>query len=912
MRIIIIDGNSLINRAYYAMQRPMITKSGLYTQGVYGFLNMLNKINADYRPDYIAVAFDRKAPTFRHMEYADYKAGRKKMPPELAMQLPLLKEVLTAMNVKILEIDGFEADDIIGTVARRAESEGLEPLIISGDKDELQLATKKTKVLITKKGISEFDLYDEAAMYEKYGFSPEQFIDFKGLMGDTSDNIPGIPGVGEKTALKLVQDFGSIENLLANTDKIASKTLKDKIEENAQLAMMSKRLATINTEVPIEIDLEEFRTEEPDYDTLIDLYIKLEFNSFLKKLQLQRPVKAEIPLKESEALHERHAVTETKDRTGLKQILISRENDLALLREDLKEDQVITIKVFNDRNHKDIPTIYGINILSTNASYFIKTEGTGLLPHLGEIMLREGIRLAGHDLKSDYYALMANGFDLLPGSSKTNSIFETEFDTSIAQYLIDPSRSEYSLKSLMIEYFHEDLVDEAAFLSENGQIGFLSQSEQKYMDYGAKWCVSIEKLIGVLRDKLHREDLETVYYKVELPLIEVLASMECCGFAVDRNELMDAGVTIGEKIDELTVRIYELAGEEFNINSPQQLGAILFDKLGLPYGKKTKRGYATGIEVLEKLKDDYEIVSLILDFRMYSKLKSTYIEGLLPLIHKDNKIHAHFQQTVAATGRISCTEPNLQNIPIRQELGRKLRRAFVPENEEYVLVGADYSQIELRLLAHMSQDPLLIEAFNHGDDIHKITASRVFGVPEDQVTPLMRSNAKAVNFGVIYGMSGFGLSTELKITRREAEKYIGEYFKKHTKVKEYLDGQVASCREKGYVTTLMGRKRIVHEINASNYMVRQFGERLAMNSPLQGSAADIIKLAMIRVYRGLAAEKTKSKLILQVHDELIIQTHRSELEKVKKLLKESMENAVTLSVALISEVSEGKNWYDLK
>lgn len=922
MKIIIIDGNSLINRAYYALQRPMITKSGLYTQGVYGFLNMLNKIKTDYKPDYITVAFDRKAPTFRHLEYAEYKAGRKKMPPELAMQLPLLKEVLAAMKVKMLELDSFEADDIIGTVAKKAEAEGLEPLIITGDKDELQLATEKTKVLITKKGISEFELYDEAAMFEKYGFSPEQFIDFKGLMGDSSDNIPGIPGVGEKTALKLIQEYGSVANLIANVDQITSKSLKDKIEENAQLALMSRRLATINTEVPIEIDFEEYKSEEPDYDALIDLYIKLEFNSFLKKLQPQRqgrPSTDVLPAVKELAdyslvgeNHSLHNITEAKDRTGLKQILISREKELDFLREDLKKDQNIILKVFNDHNHKDIPLIYGISILSTNASYFIQTEGTDLLRFLGEIILRDGIRISGHNLKDDYYALLANGISQSSSSEKPDTVFDTEFDTVIAQYLLDPSRSDYGMKTLMLEYFHEDMEEEAGFLSNYGQIGFLAQSEQQYMDYGTKWCTSVEKLINVLSHKLTHEDLEAVFYEVELPLVEVLASMECHGFAVDRKELMDAEVIISEKINELTGKIYELAGEEFNINSPMQMGVILFEKLELPYGKKTKRGYATGIEILERLRDDYEIVRLILEYRMYSKLKSTYIEGLLPLIHKDNKIHAHFQQTVAATGRISCTEPNLQNIPIRQELGRKLRKAFVTESEDYVLVGADYSQIELRILAHLSQDPLLIDAFNHGDDIHKITASKVFGVPEDQVTPLQRSNAKAVNFGVIYGMSGFGLSTELNITRKEAERYIGEYFKKYTKVKDFLEGLVASCKEKGYVTTIMKRKRIIHEINASNYMVRQAGERLAMNSPIQGSAADIIKLAMIKVYQELNREKMKSKLILQVHDELIIQTHKTELEKIKKLLEDNMEHAVKLSVTLTSDLSTGKNWYDLK
>ncbi len=889
MKMIIIDGNSLINRAYYAMQRPMMTKTGLYTQGVYGFLNILNRLRTDYQPDYIAVTFDRKAPTFRHIEYADYKAGRKKMPPELAMQIPLLKEVLDAMNIKILEMDGYEADDIIGTVAKRAEAEGLETMIITGDKDELQLATERTKVLITKKGISEFDLYDQAAIMEEYGFSPEQFIDFKGLMGDPSDNIPGIPGVGEKTALKLIHEFGSVANLIANVDKVESKSIKSKIEDNAQLALMSRRLATINTEVPIEIDFEEFKAEEPDYNVLIDQYIKLEFNSFLKKMPIGKKEK-------------------TVSRSTVKQIQITDEIGMKVLKDELQNNPNIIIKVFNDHNHIDKPTIYGISILSTDACFFIKPDSINLLHSLLQL-LQDDVKISGHNLKEDYYALLSNNnFDTLA----KDVFFNTEFDTMIAQYLIDTSRSNYSLKSLMLEYFHEQMEEEADFLKENGQLGFLPQSEQAFMDYGIKWCLSVEKLIHVLNEKLIEEELHSVFNDIELPLIEVLASMENIGFAVDRKELTDSGDTIGEKIKELTVKIYSLAGEEFNINSPQQLGVILFERLGIPYAKKTKRGYATGAEVLEKIKDDYEIVELILEYRMYSKLKSTYIDGLLPLIHRDNKIHAHFQQTVASTGRISCTEPNLQNIPIRHELGRKLRKAFIPESEEYILVSADYSQIELRILAHLSQDPLLIEAFNQGADIHKITASKVLGIPEDQVTARERSNAKAVNFGIIYGMSGFGLSTELNITRKEAERYIQEYFKKYTKVKEFLDGLVASCREKGYVTTISKRKRIIHEINASNYMVRQAGERLAMNSPIQGSAADIIKIAMIKVYSELNRRNLKSKLILQVHDELIIQAHISELDTVKDLIAANMENAVKLSVRLTSEVSTGKNWYELK
>lgn len=891
-RIIVIDGNSLINRAYYAMQKPMITKDGLYTQGVYGFLNMLNKIHVDYEPDYLAVAFDRKAPTFRHIEYTEYKAGRKKMPPELAMQMPLLKEVLEAMNIKMLEIDGFEADDIIGTVAREAEAYGLSPLIITGDKDELQLATKITKVLITKKGISDFDLYDEDEMIEKYGFTPEQFIDYKGLMGDQSDNIPGIPGVGEKTAQKLILEYGSVIGLLENVESISNLKLRQKIEDNAQLAMMSRRLATINTNVPIEINFDEFKVEEPNYDELVSLYLKLEFNSFLKKLQVPSG-KLETKLGAVKPLEKKEVTT----------IVVSDEKGFDEFEQAANLAQNSVLKVFHDQNHKGTPMVYGISILLTDTCYYLQTEGTNLLERFNSLIGKGLLQLAGHNLKADYYALMANG---LEGEIKTY------FDTAIAKYLLEPSRSNYELKNIILEYFHEEFPSEAEFISNNGQVDFLTGVELKYSEFGTKWCSTVSELIGLLREKLTEEDLDSVFYEVELPLIEVMASMESIGFAIDRKELTDAGASITLQIQQISMRIYELAGQEFNINSPAQLGEILFEKLGLPVGKKTKRGYSTGADILEKLKDKHEIIDFILEYRTLSKLNSTYIEGLLPLIHKDGKIHAHFQQTVAATGRISCTEPNLQNIPIRQELGRKLRKAFIPESEDYILVGADYSQIELRVLAHMSQDASLIEAFNQDEDIHKITASKVFGVPQDQVTSLQRSNAKAVNFGVIYGMSGFGLSTELNITRKEAEKYIDEYFKKYIQVKEFMDHLVKTCKKDGFATTIMNRKRVIPEINASNYMVRQLGERLAMNSPIQGSAADIIKMAMIKVYSQLRKEETKSKLILQVHDELIIQTHKDEFEKIKKLLVENMENAVKLSVKLAVDLNTGNNWYELK
>ncbi|MGI6731325.1 MAG: DNA polymerase I [Anaerovoracaceae bacterium] len=910
MKLIIIDGNSLINRAYYAMPKPMITKNGLYTHGVYGFINMLNRMITDYSPDYMAIAFDKKAPTFRHLEYAEYKAGRKKMPPELAMQLPLLKEVLSAMKIKVLEMDGFEADDIIGTIAKRAEENKLEPVIVTGDKDELQLASEMTKVVITKKGISQFELYDKEAMLEKYGFTPEQFIDYKGLMGDSSDNIPGIPGVGEKTAQKLILQFGTIANLLNNLDEVSNAKLRDRIEEHAQVALMSRRLATINTEVPIDIDFEEFKMEEPDYNELISLYAKLEFNSLLKKLKIPESYKATEQRVDASDLVD--GALETSADT-VNEMLVQQESDLSLLEKDLKEDSSIILKVFSDHNHKDLPLIYGISIMSNKNCYYIKGTDREFLEQLKDMMTRFNVRISGHNLKNDYYVLMAN--DLVGNWDEKNkgTLLDTAFDTAVAQYLLEPARSNYDLSTMLLEYYHEDLPSEAEFMKENAQIDFLSDttSDANYMSYGTKWCLAVNKIRTILEEKLKTHELESVYIDIELPLIEVLASMEYNGFAVDRKELTDAGEKITIEIEKLKSKIYELAGEEFNINSPAQLGVILFEKLGLPAGKKTKRGYSTSVEVLDKLKDDYEIVQLILEYRMHAKLNGTYIEGMLPLIHKDNKIHAHFQQTVAATGRISCTEPNLQNIPIRHELGRRLRKAFVPESPDYILVGADYSQIELRVLAHMSEDPTLIDAFNREEDIHKITASKIFGIPEDQVTSLQRSNAKAVNFGVIYGMSGFGLSKELNITRKKAEQYIDEYFKKYAMVESFMKAQVELCKANGYVTTIMNRKRFINDINARNYMARQAAERLAMNSPIQGSAADIIKIAMVEVYRELNKRRKRSKLILQVHDELIIHTHKDELEAVKKLLVDSMENAVKLKVKLSVDLDTGNNWYEL-
>lgn len=882
--IVIIDGNSLINRAYYAMQRPMITKEGIYTQGIYGFINMLTKIKNDYEPGYMAVAFDLKSPTFRHLEYKEYKAGRKKMPPELAMQMPIMKDILRAMNIKILEEEGFEADDIIGTVAREAEEAGLAPLIITGDKDELQLATDITKVLITRKGISQFDLFDRQAMIDKYGFTPQQFIDFKGLMGDQSDNIPGIPGVGEKTAQKLILQFGSMDNIIANTDKISAKKLREKIEENVQLAVMSKRLATINVYVPLELDFEELRFGEPDIDALVEIYTKLEFNSFLKKMDVSAVKGAA-----------------SEKMPDMEQVEITMADGYDALKL-LDAGNPVILKVLGDNNHRAAPEIYGICVMSSGRYMYINGQNKELVEAFIEYANENNLRFMGHDLKNDYYMLMNHGLKEC----------STYFDTAVGQYVLDSGRSNYDIKTLAYEYFHENIENEKDLMENSGQMDLFSDKAEQYSQFGLKWCGTVRSLTDVQKEKVREAELETVLYEVELPLIEVMASMEYEGVVCDREELKSLGSIITEKVTDITGKIYRLAGEEFNINSPAQLGPILFEKLGLTAGKKTKRGYSTSADVLEKISDEHPIVPLILEYRTLTKLNSTYIEGLLPLISEKNTIHAHFNQTVTTTGRISCTEPNLQNIPIRQEFGRQLRKAFVPRNDRHILVGADYSQIELRVLAHMAEDQVLIDAFNNGEDIHRSTAANVLGVNPEDITVEERSRAKAVNFGVIYGMSSFGLSSELQITRKEADNYIKAYFAKHTAVKDFMDGQVEFCKENGYVTTMLGRKRYINEIAASNFMTRQVGERLAMNSPIQGSAADIIKIAMIKVYNALKAADMKSKLILQVHDELIIDTCIDEQQQVERLLVENMEAAVEMKTNLVADLNSGANWYELK
>lgn len=898
-RIIIIDGNSLMNRAYFAIQTPMRTKEGLTTHGIYGFLNMLSKIEKDYPYNYIVVTFDKKAPTFRHKQYAEYKANRKSMPDDLREQFPILKDILSAMNIQMIEEEGFEADDLIGTIARIAEEDGLSPLIITGDKDALQLASEKTHVLITKTGISKFEIYDESEMINKYGLTPLQFIDLKALMGDKSDNIPGVPGIGEKTGIKLIAEYGSLENLLNSLDELKGKT-KESLQENKMVALMSQKLATIHRFVPVDIDISNYHTKEPDYEKLKKIYQKLEFKAFLKKLPKEYTSEEKRDSKNFELA--------LKDR---KYINIINYADITSFFNRNTGD--IYIYSFLDTGRNAAPTVYGIGIMSPNEVGYIDCGlNLEVMDYLIEFLSNHKIPLKGHSLSDIYYIFLNRIYNSIELKERLNIndgfYFNSAGDSAISSYVLNPSQNRYDFESIYLETFGVALDTDK--LDVSGQMSLLDDSEKYFTA-----CSYVADVFDVLfkehERKIEENKLEKIYRNVELPLIEVMASMSAYGFSVKPQVLTEIGSQLNLKISDLIAKIHEWAGEDFNINSTQQLGVILFEKLGLKSLKKTKTGYSTSADILEKIKDSHPIIPLILEYRTLSKINSTYVEGLLPLVSGDGKIHANFQQTATATGRISCTDPNLQNIPIRQELGRSVRKAFVP-CDDYVLTGADYSQIELRILAHLSGEPHLIEAFKNGLDIHKITASKVFGVPLDQVTTLQRSNAKAVNFGVIYGMSGFGLSEELSIDIKTAGSYIKDYFDTNPEVAKLMEELKKEVKEKGYATTIFGRKRYIPEMNSSNFMVRQAGERLAMNTPIQGSAADIIKLAMIATYRSLVKENNGTRLILQIHDELIIETPKEYEVRSKEILKGAMENAAQLKIKLEVDIHTASDWYGLK
>ncbi|MCG8538927.1 MAG: DNA polymerase I [Clostridia bacterium] len=890
-RLVIIDGNSLINRAFYALP-DLVTREGIHTNGVFGFVKMINKVQEDYRPDYLSVAFDLKAPTFRHIQYKEYKAQRKKMPNELAQQMPILKDILDAYKIHRTELEGFEADDLIGTIAKLCAEKGLEVIIVTGDRDALQLVSENIKVMITKKGISNLEVYDRDMVKEKYGVTPERIIDFKGLVGDKSDNIPGVPGIGEKTASKLLNEFSTVEELIMNVDNISSKSHREKIRDNAEIALLSKRLATIKIDIPLDIDIEELRLVEPDNEKLIELFKKYEFNSLIKTL-----------------IREGENGEEISGGTNIKEVNIEVVENVDRLNEIINRIQTVksfAMKIFKEDNNLKADKILGISLcLDSDNNYYIDVkENEELLFSLKEVFENEEIKKSGHGLKKEVISLLR--YDI--------TLMGIEFDTFIASYLLEPSRSDYDVSDLAGQYLGIKISSQEELLGKGKHAKkFSDLSDSELSKYGGDCCAVVVNVKKLLSEELDKLELSNLFKEVEMPLIEVLANLEYEGFKVDTDVLKRLDDEFTAKIEEITNQIYGLAGEEFNINSPKQLGVILFEKLGLPVIKKTKTGYSTSHDVLEKLLKRHPIVPLLIDYRQIVKLKSTYVDGLFNLINPITaKIHSSFNQTVTVTGRISSTEPNLQNIPIKLEMGRRIRKVFVASDKNHSLIDADYSQIELRVLAHMSGDKNLIGAFGEDEDIHTLTASQVFNIPIDKVTSLERSRAKAVNFGIVYGISDFGLATNLNIIRKEAKKYIDQYFKKYEGVKAYMDNEVKKGKEMGYVTTILNRRRYIPELKSNNFNLRSFGERTAMNTPIQGSAADIIKIAMIKVFNELRRRNLKSKLILQVHDELIIDAYDDEIDEVKELLRENMEKAVELRVPLKVDMNVGDNWYSTK
>lgn len=872
MKLVLIDGNSLLFRAFYAMQ-PMVTKDGTFTQGVFGFLNMLERIRKEYAPERMAVCFDKKGGTFRHEAYADYKAGRRKTPVELLSQFPLLHEVLEAMDIEILELDRYEADDLLGTVSKAAEGEGMETFIFTSDKDALQLIGENTRVVLTKKGVTDLVTYTPESFLEEYGIRPEQFVDLKALMGDSSDNLKGVTGVGLKKGTQLLVTYGSLDGIYEHKDEIKGK-LGENIRAEEEQARMTRFLATIDREAPLEFSFDDMEYAHPDEERLIEIYRKLEFRSFLEKLG-KGAGKAE-------------------------------NSDLKTLREipwedffEKSEGEPIIIDMVTNNDHLSKPAVSSVRIMAEKEGlYAVKTLCFGEEKEALKPLSESGRSLVGHSLRSALYTLAAYDLPLLP----------VLHDTEVAEYLIDPNRSKYPLSRLGRVYAEISLEEEEK--GKKAQTTLLPEEENRE---------EIVKRLSVLVASYHGQEerlrdlgLTEVYETCEKPLIPLMVHMERDGVAFRPELLTESREAIDARLEELEEQIYEAAGKKFNILSPKQLGIVLFEDLSIPYpkGKKTS-SYSTAQDILDRIKEEYPIAADVLEYRKYAKLKSTYIDGLESLVAEDGRIHPHFNQTVAATGRLSCTEPNLQNIPIRDRFGRGIRKAFVAA-DGCRFIGADYSQIELRILAALSGDEALIESFRKGEDIHRRTASRVFGIPFDEVTPLDRSRAKAINFGIIYGMSAFGLSEDLHIPVGEADRYIHDYFEKHPKVKEYLDGLIEEGKEKLEVRTLMGRIRQIPEFRSSRYNERQLAQRLAMNTPIQGSAADIMKLAMIRVGKALEEQGLHSKLILQIHDELIIEAREKEAEKVREILREGMEGAVSLAVALPVEINEGLTLYDLK
>ena len=912
-RLLIIDGNSIMNRAFYGiMSSKMLTApDGTYTNALYGFLSILFKELEELKPTHIAVAFDLKAPTHRHKIYNEYKAGRHAMPEELKAQMPLIKEILRDMNITILEKEGYEADDILGTISKRAEKQDINVTILSGDRDTFQLATEKITIRIprTKAGKTEEEDFDISKVKETYGINPKQLIEVKGLMGDTSDHIPGVPGVGEKNALKLIQEYGTLDKVYESVQKedtTIKGALKEKLINNKELAYLSRTLGEILLDAPIDISMDDLVIKEWNNDKVIEKFKNLRFNRFIERFDLKNL---------SDSLTEKKNLEDWFD---IKDIDFDKIEDLSKEIEFIyNEKKLIYFFEYSecDGNYIINKNITAMSIYNKNDNeviyiYNIK-DMNKLIKIIKPLYESEEIEKIGYDLGLDYVILKQYGVDYK----------NLNYDIKIAGYDLNPT-SKNKLEELASNYLEKDIETYIEYKSgtvkeENEQINLFDKINDKSGNENAKYILAtrvyaIGQLHPIMTEKLKEINAYELFNEIEMPVVTVLASMQYEGMYVDKEALEDFGKELKTQIDLLTNEIYELAGEEFNINSHQQLGNILFEKLKLPSKKKTKTGYSTDVEVLEKIRFSHPIVAKVLEYRTLTKLNSTYVEGLIPYINKETKkIHSYFHQTITATGRISSTEPNLQNIPTRAELGKNIRKAFKPKDGN-VYIDADYSQIELRVLAHISQDKNMLEAFRNGEDIHKQAASKVLGIPIEEVTKEQRSSAKAVNFGIVYGISDFGLANQLGVSNKEAKEYINQYLNKYSGIKHFMDEIVESAKTKGYVETLFHRRRYIPELKSNNYMVRQFGARVAMNTPIQGTAADIMKVAMKNVFKELQENKINAKIILQVHDELLLEVSEEDKDEAKNILQTCMMNAAKLSIPLEVEVSEGKDWYTAK
>lgn len=902
-KLVLIDGHSILNRAFYGVPE-LSNAQGLHTNAIYGFLNILFKILEEEKPEYLAVAFDVHAPTFRHQMYEAYKGTRKPMPEELREQVPVIKEVLRAMQIQLMECAGLEADDILGTLAKKAEAEGMEVSLVSGDRDLLQIASEHIKIRIpkTRMGRTEIEDYYATDVERVYQVNPKQFIELKALMGDTADNIPGVPKVGEKTATSLMVEYGSLENIYAHVEEISKKSIRESLKENRELADLSLKLATIKTDCEICLEYDKAKAEGYYTPEAYALLKQLEFKNMLSRFDCT----------------DSHSETgEAVERTF--RMVEDEEEALRLLQEAQRADRVGILLALEREK------LLGAAVsVSEESTFFfpirqenVRTEQEGQIDlwsfcrtdmpqeEPGSERLQKALyqlsaktNLAAFDIKKQYGYL-------------SRESTEGYFDVLIAAYLMNPLKNDYDLEAIASEQLSLVIPGYTELFGKLEQEQAWQEKPEEFVKYYCYGAYVARKAAGVLEQKLQESGMDRLMAEIEMPLSLVLYDMEQEGVAVRPDELKAYGEALVSRIQELEKSIHQQAGVDFNINSPKQLGEVLFDTMKLPGGKKTKTGYSTKADLLEKLAPEYPIVNDILEYRGLTKLKSTYADGLAAYIGADKRIHTSFNQTITATGRISSTEPNLQNIPMRMELGRRIRKVFVPR-EGCLFMDADYSQIELRVLAHMSGDEQLIEAYRMDEDIHRITASKVFHTPFEEVTDLQRRNAKAVNFGIVYGISSFGLSQDLSISRKEAAEYIEQYFSTYPKVKEFLDNLVAEAKEKGYVTTMFGRRRPVPELSSSNFMQRSFGERVAMNSPIQGTAADIIKIAMIRVWRSLKEAGLKSKVILQVHDELLIEVVKEEEEQVRRILEENMKTAAKLEVSLEIDLHTGENWYEAK